>query len=203
MEQRFCTRCGEPAGAGNLFCGHCGAKFGSAEGQATNDSQARNEGLSTLQILAIAVVIVAVGLGGYLIFRPKTAPGPNASGQLATSVVATETPTLAITLAPPTPAATQGVLLTMSGNGIKNSGPFTASGDSVQVAYTFDCAAFGGKGNFIAHLVGSDGIPAAIANELAASGKDSTTVYLLGTSGPYHVEVNSECSWSLTVTGSH
>jgi hypothetical protein len=106
-----------------------------------------------------------------------------------------------ITLPPPTPAATPGVLLTLSGNGIKNSGPFTASGDSVQVAYTFDCTAFGGKGNFIAHLVGSDGAPNGIANELAASGKDSTTVYLSDMTGPYHVEVISECSWSLTVTG--
>lgn len=36
---------------------------------------------------------------------------------------------------------------------------------------------------------------------LGASGNDSTTIYLANTTGPYHVEVNSECSWTLTVTG--
>ena len=129
--------------------------------------------------------------------QPTTAT-PNSAPAITPAPTAQPTPAPTPT---PTAAPTPTALLTLKGNGIKNSKTFTASGDSVDVAYNFDCKGFGSQGNFIAHLVDASGSADSIANALASKGSDSTTVYLSGTEGPYHVEVISECSWSLTVSG--
>ncbi len=137
-----------------------------------------------------------------LLLAACTAPSDTAAPSSAPTQApaATAVPTVAPTAAP-TMAPSPVTLLTLKGTGIKNSATFGASGDSVSVAYTFDCATFGASGNFIADLVGSDGSDESIANALSASGSDSTVVYLANTAGPYHVEVNSECSWTVTITG--
>ena len=101
------------------------------------------------------------------------------------------------------PAAPQ-VLLVMSGSGIRNSAPFLVSTSQVTVTYTFDCSAVGGSGNFIADLnygnqasLNSDS--QSIANDLAASGGQTTTVYPQDPGQQYYVAVNSECNWTVKV----
>jgi hypothetical protein len=90
------------------------------------------------------------------------------------------------------------VLLRMSGEGIKDSAPFTVNDGTLTVRYSYDCASQG-TGNFIADMTdGSD--YNSIANALSAGGHDTTTVYPSDVGSEYHVEVNSECSWTLTVT---
>jgi len=74
----------------------------------------------------------------------------------------------------------------------------------VSVTYSFDCSAMGGSGNFIADLdygnqssLNSD--DQSIANDLAASGGQTTTVYPQDPGQQYYVAVNSECSWTVKV----
>lgn len=102
------------------------------------------------------------------------------------------------------PAASSGVLISLSGSGIRNSGPFVVNSSSVRARYTYDCSAFGASGNFIASIVSgspSDGTydDQVIANALGSGGSQTTTVYPQDQGSSYHLEVNSECSWSITL----
>ena len=107
----------------------------------------------------------------------------------------------------PSPSATPPhVLLAFAGSGIKNSAPFQVP-SQVTVKYTYDCASTGSTGNFVADLLygnqsslGSD--DQSIANELGAGGTQTTVVYPQDPGHDYYLSVNSECSWSVTVTGS-
>lgn len=92
-------------------------------------------------------------------------------------------------------------LLDLSGNGIKNTQEFLASGTSITVAYTYNCSGVGGSGNFIVNLEDPSGLVDGIVNELGSGGTSSSAGYLSGDPGPFHLEIDSECSWHLTVTG--
>ncbi len=102
---------------------------------------------------------------------------------------------------PPVQPAAAVTLLNISGYGIKNTAPFTASGDDLTVSYAYDCSAFGGSGNFIVDLNDSSGLVDDVANELAAKGQSSSTAYFNGSGGPFHLEIDSECSWNVIVVG--
>jgi hypothetical protein len=102
-------------------------------------------------------------------------------------------------------AQSSGVLFTFSGSGIRNSASFTVNSSAVTARYSYNCSAFGSSGNFIADLV--SGSPSSesyddqsIANELGSGGSQTTTVYPQDQGSSYHLEVNSECSWSITLT---
>jgi nucleoid-associated protein YgaU len=97
------------------------------------------------------------------------------------------------------------VLAHLSGNGIANSVPFLVTASPVTATYTYDCSAAGGSGNFIADMetpnqssLSSD--DQSIANALGAGGTATTTLYPTDTGQNYHLSVNSECSWSVTLT---
>lgn len=96
-------------------------------------------------------------------------------------------------------------LIAFSGSDIRNSAPFNVGGGPVKVDYSYDCSSFGQKGNFIASMV--SGNPSSldsdyqqIANKLGNGGTDSTILYPASPGKPYHIEVNSTCSWSIKVT---
>ena len=79
---------------------------------------------------------------------------------------------------------------------------FTANSTAT---YTYDCSAAGGSGNFIADMetpnqssLSSD--DQSIANALGAGGTATTTLYPTDTGQNYYLSVNSECSWSVTLT---
>lgn len=101
------------------------------------------------------------------------------------------------------PAATArpatAVLLELTGNGIKKSRPFSATGPWT-LGYDFNCSGFAnGTGNFIVTVFGTDGSLRDIAvNELAARGNSTTQGY---ETGQLYLEMNSECSWAVRVTG--
>ena len=97
------------------------------------------------------------------------------------------------------------VLAHLSGNGIANSVPFLVTASPVTATYTYDCSAAGGSGNFIADMetpnqssLSSD--DQSIANALGAGGTATTTLYPTDTGQNYYLSVNSECSWSVTLT---
>ncbi len=89
------------------------------------------------------------------------------------------------------------ILIRFSGNGILNSAPFNVTSGTVTAKYTYsNCA--GGSGNFIADMTdGSDDQP--IANALGSGGSQTTTLYPTDTPGQYHLEIDSECSWTVVV----
>ena len=94
MEQRFCSKCGEALPSGNPFCGHCGARIDSGQPEARADS------IPWLQVLTVALVVIALGLGAYLYLRPNGTPGPAATAPIAAA------PTASSTVAPPSAVAT-------------------------------------------------------------------------------------------------
>ncbi len=62
-------------------------------------------------------------------------------------------------------------------------------------------SAFGSSGTFAVTFYDQNGLAADSVKELAKSGKDTSIVYIANTAPPYHVEVNSQCTWTITVAG--
>lgn len=88
-------------------------------------------------------------------------------------------------------------LLTLSGNGIKNSQTFTTTGPWT-IAYSYDCSSFGSQGNFAITVADSSGgLKGVPVNELGAKGSSSTQDY---DTGDLHLEMNSECAWTVKAT---
>jgi len=52
------------------------------------------------------------------------------------------------------------------------------------------------------HAGASETDDQSFANELGPSGSTETTVYPTNQGGMYHITVNSECDWNVTVSGS-
>jgi hypothetical protein len=175
----------------------------------------RNILIGSVSGLVVLFAGVAIGASGSSTAKPAPAP---------TVTVANPAPTVTVTsTANPAPAATvtvtatpraavaagsspaSGVLITFSGSGIRNSAPFVVNSSAVTARYSYDCSAFGSSGNFIADLI--SGSPSSldyddqsIANELGSGGSQTSTIYPADQGGSYHLEVNSECSWSITLT---
>lgn len=144
-----------------------------------------------------------------LVIPANAAPGPavlhwdldpggtldtsSASPQVALTIVAPS----ASTAVTPSPRA----LLALRGNGSQTSAPFTASGDSVTLAYTYDCSGAGASAKFTATLLDRNGVAITIFGGSARSGGDTAPEYISNTAPPYHVEVSTDCAWSISVTG--
>ena len=98
------------------------------------------------------------------------------------------------------PAPQTVVLLNISGSGSKSTQSFTAPSNNWQLGYTYDCSAFGTKGNFQVMIYNQDGSLSDnnLVNELGNSGNDTEYYHKAGS---YYLEVNSECSWTIQVKG--
>jgi hypothetical protein len=158
-------------------------------------------GVSRTRIVVVAVVallaLIAIrSVDGTPDAAPSASPAPPIAGQ-ATVPPSTDTPAPTST---DTPVPTPMVLLTFAGSGIKSSEPFTASGDRVDLAYTFDCSVLGSSGNFAMTFYDQNRLALDSVKELAKSGHDTSIVYISNTAPPYHVEVNSKCTWTIAVT---
>jgi len=130
------------------------------------------------------------------------APGASASSVPALAAPASSAPAAAApaksTAAAPAPAVpATSVVLTASGNGIKTTKQFTVA-DNWSLKYSFDCSSFGSQGNFQVFEQGGDGDGSVLVNELSNKGGDVT--YQHSDAGQHSLEVNSECSWTVTVT---
>jgi hypothetical protein len=101
----------------------------------------------------------------------------------------------------PAPAPHQAVvLLQLKGSGTKSTQTFTAPSNWT-LDYTYDCSSFSsGRGNFQVYIFNVDGSmsPASGVNQLGSTGSD-TEYYHQG--GSLYLEVNSECSWTVTAKG--
>lgn len=141
--------------------------------------------------------------------------GSALSGTKTPANPAETTPAAATPTAPASPAAThpataaaapvKRVLIRFTGSGIKNSAPFNVGSGPLTVTYHFNCASQGQAGNFIADLLYGNqsslsGDDQSIANDLAMSGAQTTTVYPQDPGRDYYLSVNSECSWRIRVS---
>jgi hypothetical protein len=93
-------------------------------------------------------------------------------------------------------------LLSIKATGPVVSGDFTASGDSVDVKYDYTC---GPNDSFSADFYGAQQSPLLpdnlVSDDPGQSDSSITTEALNGTTGPFHIEVTSTCTWSLSVIG--
>jgi hypothetical protein len=161
---------------------------------------------STTAIAAAASPTVSIAAPATPTMVATSAPTATPAPTPTPSPTAAPTPTPSPTAVPTrTPLPTPPTLLSISGSGIKTSKTFSWSGDSVDLTYTFNCSNFGSQGNFQIYFYGvsilGPTVPDILANDLAAKGGDTTTEYLNGSTGPFHLEVNSECKWTVAVTG--
>jgi len=152
--------------------------------------------LIALVSLGVGIAIGAAANGSKA--SPSTtgaAGSASASAAPSSSAAAAAQTSAAAPAAPAAPA--KHVVLTVSGNGIKSTKQFAVGGDW-SLKYSYDCTSFGSQGNFqVSEQGGSnDGLP--LVNELGKKGSDVT--YQHSDAGTHSLSVNSECSWTVTVT---
>ena len=94
------------------------------------------------------------------------------------------------------PAAKPHTVATFTGSGIQNTPRFTVT-STWKLAYSFDCSAFGGTGNFIVSEDGDSDFGGVTVDELGAGKRSSTWAY--NDAGTHYLAVNSECSWTVKV----
>jgi hypothetical protein len=83
--------------------------------------------------------------------------------------------------------------------------PFTVNTRSVTVSYGYDCSTTGGSGFTADMISGSAGNPGSddeqFASDSDVSGYATVPVDLQDTPGTYYLQVQSPCSWSISVSG--
>jgi hypothetical protein len=156
----------------------------------------------------VAGALLLVGIGGALAnsgSSNKSSTATTSTPSPAASVAASAAPAPVVAaVAPPSakpsvaPAGPK-VLLDKTGNGTSKTAIFQTSGEWT-ITYYFDCTGFGQAGNFQIYVYdGSSGLKDLPVNSLSLKGSDTVNEHNL--SGPYYLEMNSECDWHVTVSG--
>jgi hypothetical protein len=99
------------------------------------------------------------------------------------------------------PAATGSTLIAFEGSGAVTSEPFGASGESVELTYEYTCDE---AASFTLNYYGtydSPLLPDVLVSEFAESGSGTASENLGGMTGPFTVEVDTVCDWSIEVLG--
>lgn len=147
---------------------------------------------ASIGVIAIFVLLAALGSAAS---HRTSDEGPTVPPDLASSDVGPGSSEASS----PTPAGT--TLLSMKGTGPKTSEPFAASGDSVDVTYEYTCTE---ANSFTLNFYGTSSsplLPEILASEFDTHGSSTTTESLNGAPGPFTVEVDSPCEWSVEVVG--
>ena len=149
----------------------------------------------SVAVIALFVLLAAVGSAASrdrLVTGPTPPPDAIASSEADPGAEASES-------ASPTPGGAG--LLSIKGTGPITSDPFTASGTSVDVAYTYSCPA---EDSFTLNFYGTNGsplLPDVLASEFGTTGGTTVNEALNDTTGPFTLEVDSPCDWTVDVTG--
>jgi hypothetical protein len=149
----------------------------------------------TIGVIGIFVALAAVGsaISRERAFTGSTSPTGDVSSQ-------GQDPGLDESEAP-SPTAGSSSLLSIAGTGPTTSDEFHASGTSVDVTYTFTCTA---DDSFTVNFYGTNGspvLPDVIASEFGTTGSETVNEPLNNATGPFTVEVDSPCDWTIEVTG--
>ncbi len=148
----------------------------------------------TLGVIGIFVILAAVGSAAS---RRENVTGATAPPDVVASQDEAEAE--ASDSASPTPGGT--TLLSIKGTGPITSDEFHASGLSVNIAYTYSCPT---EDSFTLNFYGTNGspiLPDVLASEFGTTGQDTANEPLSGATGPFTVEVDSPCDWTIEVTG--
>jgi len=99
------------------------------------------------------------------------------------------------------------VILTLRGSGMETSRSILVTQPALRVKYSYDCSSFGGPGNFIADFrtANENSLHAdsqSIASAVSPGGAATVTIYPRNAGSEYHLAVNSQCDWSITVSTS-
>lgn len=138
---------------------------------------------------------------------PISSPSPSPSPSPASLPAAAPTPGPSPTHTPsPTPAPSPqpsapptGPVFQTSGSGIRSTPTFTV-GNPWAINWTYDCSDFGLRGNFIITISNGDGsldYQDFGTNQLGMQGSGQDVYHHAGT---FYLQVNSECSWTISVT---
>jgi hypothetical protein len=153
----------------------------------------------------IAIAVGAVIVVAAIISNAAKAPSPTTSTNTSAvvSVAATPKPTPIATSTPSarasTPPAALKVLLDKTASGTSKTAYFTTPSEW-EIDYYFDCTGFGYQGNFQIYVYdGTSALKDLPVNTLALKGSDFVFEHNL--SGPYYLEINSECDWHVIVKG--
>jgi hypothetical protein len=153
-----------------------------------------SHGTRNATIGVVAVFVILAALGSAASHRTDTT-GPTVPPDLASSDAGPD----ASEAGSPTPAGT--TLLSITGTGPMTSEPFAASGNSVDVTYDYKCPA---EDSFTINFYGTSSsplLPEVLASEFGTSGSSTVTENLNGAPGPFTVEVDSPCTWTVEVVG--
>lgn len=146
--------------------------------------------------IGVVVVMVVLAVLGFAAKPPthsaasETPPVPAASDDGS----ALESPS-------PAPTPIGQTLLSIEGTGLTTSDPFSASGDAVDLTYDYTCPA---ADSFTINFYGAGAspiLPDVLVSDFGTQGSGTTTENLNAATGPFTVEVDSPCTWSITVTG--
>jgi hypothetical protein len=146
----------------------------------------------TLAVIGVFVLLAAIGSASS---REGSVTGPTAPPE----AIASQDDVEASEAASPTPGGT--TLLSIKGTGPTTSDEFKASGSSVNIAYTYTCAA---EDTFTLNIYGTNAspiLPDVLASDFGASGGDTANEPLNGATGPFTIEVDTPCDWTVEVTG--
>lgn len=149
----------------------------------------------TIGVISIFVALAAVGsaMSREKAFTGSTSPSGAIASQGQDSGVSESDA--------PSPTAGGTTLVSIKGTGPTTSDPFQSTGLSVDVAYTFSCPA---DDSFTLNFYGTNGSPVlsdVIASAFGTTGSDVVNEPLNGETGPFTVEVDSPCDWTIEVTG--
>jgi hypothetical protein len=142
--------------------------------------------LLVIGVLAVLVAVLIVGCKGRTPVASETPAVEAPSSEPSES---------------PTPTVAGSSIVTLSGTGDKTSDPFQATGESVEVTYSFTCSS---PGAFTLNFYGTNGsaaLPDVIVDDFGDKGADTVTESLNGASGPFNFDVVSACDWSVSVLG--
>ena len=152
--------------------------------------------------IGVIVVMVVLAVLGSAANRQDEGATPGVPvGPAATAGGAGATPAEFPDVSPSPPPSGQ-TLLSIKGTAPLVSADFTASGDSVDVKYDYTC---GPNDSFSADFYGAQQSPMLpdnlVSDDLGQSDSSITTENLNGMPGPFHIEVDSSCTWSVEVIG--
>ena len=155
---------------------------------ATKPVKAKSTSGGSLGALALGAVMLLIAFGA---FGNRNDTGSGSGGGGSNTVRATPRPVAQH-------AAVDRTLMSARGSGIKNTREFAVTDTPWTLDYSYDCSAFGFRGNFIVSIYEGQDLVDLPVNALGKRGRDSSEVY---DAGDLHLEINSECDWSVTATG--
>ena len=96
----------------------------------------------------------------------------------------------------PAAAAAANTVATFTGSGTENTPRFTVT-STWRLVYSFSCSNFGQAGNFAVLEDGGNDFNGVTVDDLALSKSASTWAY--NDAGTHHLEIDSECAWTVKV----